>query len=90
MVKVERSSPAPDSLAEEKKKPNGSYSKPDVIEKLKKDFHNKCYICELDKLQDPQVEHLRPHFGGKNIERKFDWNNLFWSCSHCNGVKNQR
>ena len=65
MVKVERSSPAPDSLAEEKKKPNGSYSKPDVIEKLKKDFHNKCYICELDKLQDPQVEHLRPHFGGK-------------------------
>lgn len=51
MVKVERSSPAPDSLAEEKKKPNGSYSKPDVIEKLKKDFHNKCYICELDKLR---------------------------------------
>ena len=39
MVKVERSSPAPDSLAEEKKKPNESYSKPDVIEKLKKDFH---------------------------------------------------
>lgn len=38
MVKVERSSPAPDSLAEEKKKPNGSYSKPDVIEKLKKIF----------------------------------------------------
>lgn len=33
MVQVERSSPAPDSLAEEKKKPNGSYSKPDVIEK---------------------------------------------------------
>lgn len=90
MVKVERSFPAPDSLAEEKKKANGSYSEPDVIERLAKDFHNKCYICELDKLQDPQVEHLRPHFGGKNIERKFDWNNLFWSCSHCNGVKNQR
>ena len=90
MVKVERSFPTPDSLAEEKKKANGSYSEPDVIERLAKDFHNKCYICELDKLQDPQVEHLRPHFGGKNIERKFDWNNLFWSCSHCNGVKNQR
>jgi uncharacterized protein (TIGR02646 family) len=90
MVKVERSFPAPDSLAEEKQKVNGSYSKPDVIERLAKDFHNKCYICELDKLQDPQVEHLRPHFGGKDIDRKFDWNNLFWSCSHCNGVKNQR
>ena len=44
MVKVERSFPAPASLAEEKKKANGSYSKPDVIERLEKDFHNKCYI----------------------------------------------
>ncbi|OAD88176.1 hypothetical protein HMPREF2738_01815, partial [Clostridiales bacterium KLE1615] len=48
MVKVERSFPTPDSLAEEKKKANGSYSEPDVIERLAKDFHNKCYICELD------------------------------------------
>ena len=45
MVKVERSFPATASLAEEKKKANGSYSKPDVIERLEKDFHNKCYIC---------------------------------------------
>ena len=36
MVKVERSFPAPDSLAEEKKKANGSYSEPDVIERLAK------------------------------------------------------
>lgn len=41
-------------------------------------------------MQDPQVEHLKPHFNGKYMERKFDWNNLFWSCGHCNGVKNQR
>lgn len=90
MVKVERSFPAPESLAMEKEKANGSYTKPDVIQRLSEDFHNKCYICEINNLQDPQVEHLRPHFNGKYIERKFDWKNLFWSCGHCNGVKNQR
>ena len=90
MVKIERSMPAPKSLFTEKTKANGSYEKTDVVEQLRKDFHNKCYICEIDNLQDPQVEHLRPHFNGKNQDLKFDWNNLFWSCGHCNGVKNQR
>lgn len=90
MIKIERSFPAPESLALEAKKPNGSYSKPDVVEQLRKDFHNKCYICEITDLQDPQVEHLLPHMNGRYPERKFDWNNLFWSCGHCNSVKNQR
>lgn len=87
MVKVERSFPAPVSLALEAQKANGSYSKPDVVKQLKEDFHNKCYICELSDLQDAQVEHLLPHLDGKYPERKFDWNNLFWSCGHCNNVK---
>lgn len=89
MVKIDRSFPAPESLAMEAKKVSGSYSQPDVIDQLKKDFHNKCYICELKYLQDPEVEHLLPHKNGKYPERKFDWNNLFWSCGHCNKVKNQ-
>ena len=88
MVKVERSFPAPESLAEEAKKASGKYDKPDVIERLKRDFHNKCYICEMKDLQDPNVEHLLPHHNGKYSERKFDWENLFWACGHCNGVKN--
>lgn len=88
MVKIERSFPAPKSLAEEAKKATGKYDKPDVIEQLKKDFHNKCYICEIKELQDPNVEHLFPHKNGKYHERKFDWENLFWSCGHCNGIKN--
>ncbi len=90
MVKVERSFPAPESLAEEAKKENGrgKYDKPDVIERLKNDFHNKCYICEMKELQDPNVEHLLPHKNGKYPERKFDWENLFWACGHCNGIKN--
>ncbi|MEY8237166.1 hypothetical protein AALA36_15820 [Lachnospiraceae bacterium 66-29] len=88
MVKVERSFPAPDSLREEAKKATGKYDKEDVIERLRKDFHNKCYICEIKDLQDPNVEHLLPHKNGKYPERKFDWQNLFWSCGHCNSVKN--
>lgn len=89
MIKVERSFPAPESLVIEAKKINGSYEKSDVVERLIKDFYNKCYICGMDKLQDPQVEHLLPHKNGRYPERKFDWNNLFWSCGHCNGIKNQ-
>lgn len=88
MVKIKRSFPAPKSLMEEARKVNGRYDKQDVIEQLKKDFHNKCYICEIKDLQDPNVEHLLPHKNGKYPERKFDWENLFWSCGHCNGVKN--
>ena len=51
MIKVERSFPAPGSLAEEAKKANGRYDKQDVIERLKEDFHNKCYICGMSELQ---------------------------------------
>lgn len=88
MVKVVRSFPAPKSLAEEAKKATGKYDKQDVIERLKNDFHNKCYICEIKDLQDPNVEHLLPHKNGTYWQRKFDWENLFWSCGHCNGIKN--
>ena len=49
MVKIERSFPAPSSLEAEAKKKSGSYEKSDVVERLKQDFHNKCYICELKK-----------------------------------------
>lgn len=42
----------------------------------------------MKELQDPNVEHLLPYKNGKYPERKFDWENLFWSCGHCNGIKN--
>lgn len=90
MVKIERTFPAPASLETESKKISGSYSEPDVVEQLRTDFHDKCYICEMKELQDPEVEHLLPHKNGKYPDRKFDWNNLFWSCGHCNKVKNQQ
>ena len=90
MVKIERTPKAPESLAVESKKANGSYREPDVVDQLKQDFHNKCYICELNDLTDIEVEHLLPHYGRTRIERVFDWNNLFYSCTHCNSIKNSR
>jgi len=90
MVKIVRSTPAPASLAQEAKKANGEYNKPDVAKRLRDDFFDKCYICELKGLQDPQVEHRLPHKNGQYPERKFDWNNLFWSCARCNSIKNKQ
>ena len=84
MVKIERTYPAPASLAIEAQKVSGKYDKPDVVKQLFKDAHGKCYICEMKDLQDPVVEHLMPHKDGKYPERKFDWDNLFWACGHCN------
>lgn len=89
MVKIERSYPAPASLEIEKQKANGSYNKPDVVEQLRKDFHDKCYICELNGLADVNVEHLLPHKNGSYVDRKFDWDNLFLACPHCNFIKNK-
>ena len=90
MVKIERTPTPPKSLAIESQKAWGSYSEPDVIEQLQKDFHDKCYICELKKLTNVEVEHLRPHHNRSIKERIFDWNNLFYSCPHCNSIKNNR
>lgn len=54
MIKVDRTFPAPESLAEEARKASGSYSKPDVVQQLKHDFYDKCYICGSKGLQDPE------------------------------------
>ena len=40
-------------------------------------------------LSDPEVEHLKPHHGRTIPERIFDWNNLFYACSHCNNIKKE-
>ena len=84
MIKIERSPNPPESLKEKKK-----YDGKDVVLLLKHDFYDKCYICGIKPVQDPEIEHLLPHKNGTYPERKFDWNNLFFSCSHCNSVKKQ-
>lgn len=84
MVKITRTPTAPESLS---RQTNDCYRAKDVILLLHEDFHGKCYICERDEVQSPEVEHLVAH--GGNTVLKYDWNNLFFSCSHCNSVKNQ-
>lgn len=82
MVKCERTFPAPPSLAKRQ-----SYNEEDTIQQLKKIFNDKCYICELQGLQDGIPEHLIPH--KENVDLKFDWENLFWACNRCNSIKNR-
>lgn len=91
MINVKKSYPAPSSLETEKAKAiksnnykNGKHNSEDVIEQLGKDFKNKCYLCET-KSTSFEVEHLVSH--QKNIDLKFDWDNLFLSCRHCNNIK---
>lgn len=85
MLYFEKSQPAPDCLVTEKAKKTGDYKCGHVLERIRADFKNKCYICESAKPQTINVEHFRPHKG--NVELKFSWENLFWSCGHCNNLK---
>lgn len=92
MIKVERkitekSKKAEDSLKREKLK-NGPYNTPEVNAALKEMFHGKCYICENKQIISYHIEHLNPHRGNKEL--KYDWNNLFLACAHCNNTKSDR
>ena len=88
MVYFEKSQPSPDCLDIEKAKANGDYKCGDVLTRIKDDFKNKCYICEYKEPETINVEHFRPHQGDKDL--KFNWDNLFWSCSHCNNTKSKK
>jgi hypothetical protein len=88
MINILRSMPPPPCLEKEKKKANGDYKCGDVLERIKNDFKNKCYICEYKAPPSINVEHFIPHKGDKDL--KFDWNNLFWACVHCNNTKGGR
>ncbi|MCS4304887.1 hypothetical protein [Chryseobacterium sp. BIGb0232] len=85
MVYFEKSQPSPDCLDIEKAKSSGDYKCGDVLTRIKDDFKNKCYICEYKEPITINIEHFRPHKGNLNL--KFKWENLFWSCGHCNNIK---
>lgn len=85
MIYLKKTETAPVSLAVERLKASGSYREKDVLDQLETDFHNKCYICEAKDLTCINIEHFIPH--ENDIELKFDWENLFWSCAHCNNTK---
>ena len=85
MIYFEKSLIVPISLEEEKSKSSGTYNTEEVIERLKIDFHNKCYICEQKEPLSINIEHFIAHKG--NIDLKFSWENLYLSCGHCNNTK---
>lgn len=88
MIHVDRSMPPPVCLEIEKAKAGGSYSCGDVLERLKTDFRNKCYLCESSEIANINVEHFVPHRG--DVDLKFSWKNLFLCCVHCNSTKHVR
>ena len=92
MIKIERKETEKAKLAVEAlkvaKEKGSSYNTEEVNNALAELFYNKCYICENKDITSCQIEHLIPHRG--NIELKYDWNNLFWSCSHCNNIKSDK
>ena len=57
--------PASPGTGEGKKQ--GSYREQDVLAQLRADFHDKCYLCEMDELQSVEVEHLRLRIKGTKI-----------------------
>lgn len=69
----------------EAKRRNTTYNTPEVTAALREMFHGKCYICENRDITSWQIEHLRPHREEKNL--KYDWDNLFLACAHCNNTK---
>ena len=93
MIKIsrrttEKSQKAIISLQKAKTK-NSTCNTPEVNAALKELFYGKCYICEnKEGISSFQIEHLKPYKG--DAELKYDWNNLFWSCAHCNNIKNAK
>lgn len=89
MVKIKRrntiNSEAAKLALQEAKRNDSGYNIDVVNTALAEMFHGKCYICENKEITSYQIEHLIPHKG--DLDLKYDWNNLFWSCGHCNNTK---
>lgn len=79
MFNTIRSSTAPSCLNKKQ------YNTKEVVDKLEPMFFGKCYLCEQDELSSPEIEHFDPHQG--NQSKKFDWDNLYYSCDRCNSIK---
>lgn len=61
------------------------YRSEKIISILQKDFYNKCYLCEEKNPTAINVEHFRSC--KNNDYLKYNWDNLFYACAHCNRIK---
>lgn len=80
MIQLQKTTTAPASLANKKR-----YDSDDVKDLLAKDHYDKCYICERQRTTDFQIEHL--HSQEHYPNERYNWENLFFACSYCNGRK---
>lgn len=66
-----------------------SYDTSNIYRQIIKDSFLKCYLCGESQgvARSQRVEHFIPHESGKHINLKYDWNNLLFSCDHCNNRK---
>lgn len=81
MVKLNKS-PLPEGVMITKEQ---DYRSDPLFGIIRENCYNKCYLCEEDGPSGLQVEHRIAHRGNKTL--KYDWNNLFLSCYHCNHTK---
>ncbi len=79
MFNVTRRETAPESLNRR------SWRGHDVAEALRKDFLDKCYLCESKEPTCFNVEHFYAHKGDE--DKKYEWTNLYFCCSRCNNFK---
>ena len=80
MIQLQKTTTAPDSLTAKKR-----YDGEDVKALLAKDQYDKCYICERKRSTDFHIEHL--HSQKNYPDERYNWENLFFACSYCNGKK---
>ena len=89
MIKIERKETAKTQMAvadlESARQAGTTYNTESVNQALWEVFHGKCYVCENKTATSYQIEHLVPHRGNPSL--KYNWNNLFLVCAHCNNVK---
>ena len=85
MIYLPKSQPGPIAELNAQKLAGGTYNIEAVLTALKNDSHGKCYICELKNPSSIEIEHFVSHKGDNDL--KFSWNNLFFSCRHCNNSK---
>ena len=86
MISIEKK-PVPEEL-EKLVKDTKNYRHQVVVEKIKNNFNNKCYLCELKESTSINIEHFILH--RVNEELKYKWSNLYFACGHCNGIKGHR
>lgn len=93
MVKITRNNnssksvKAIDALKKAKIHDSG-YNLEAVNEAIMAMFHGKCYICENKCLVSMNLDHLVPH--RNDLDLKYDYDNLFLACIHCNNIKGAR